>query len=56
MKDQHSMGLLGRLPNFLLIFFFLERKVHVRVEATLSNLHKYEEGVSQISIFVSDTV
>ena len=49
MKDQHSMGMQGRLPNFIKSFL-LDRKFWVQVRSTFSNLHKQEEGVPQGSI------
>ena len=49
MKDLHSMGLRGRLPNFIKSFLS-DKKFRVRVGSTFSNLHKQEEGVPQGSI------
>ena len=49
MNDQYSLGLRGRLSNFIKSFL-LNRKFWVKVELTFSNLHKKEEGVPQRSI------
>ena len=46
MKDQHSMGLRGRLPKFIKNFLS-DKKFWVQAGSTFSNLHKH---------FVSDTV
>ena len=46
MKDQHSMGLRSRLPNFIKNFLSYW-KFRIRVGSTFSNLHKQEEGVPQ---------
>ena len=48
-KDLHSMGLRGGLPNFIMSFLS-DRKFRVRVGSTFSNLYKQEEGVSHGSI------
>ena len=50
MKDLHSMGLQGRWPNFIKIFFLSERIFRVLVGLTFSNLHKQEEGIHQGNI------
>ena len=49
MKDLHSLGLQGRLPNFI-ISFLLDREFRVQIWSTFSNLYKQEEGVLQGSI------
>ena len=49
MKYLHSMGLRGRLPNFIKAFL-TDRKFQVRIGTTLSDIQKQEEGVPQESI------
>ena len=49
MKDLHSLGLRGRLPNFIKSFLS-DRQFRVRIGSTFSNLSKQEEGVPQESI------
>ena len=49
MKDLHEMGLKGRLPLFIDIFFN-RRKFKVRLDNTHSSLNPQEEGVPQGSI------
>ena len=49
MKDLHSLGLRGRLPNFIKSFLS-DRQFRVRIGSTFSNLDKLEEGVPQRSI------
>ena len=49
MKDLHSLGLRGRLPNFIKSFL-LDRQFFVRIGSTFSKLYKQVEGVPQGSI------
>ena len=49
MKDLHSFGLRGRLPNFVKSLLS-DRQFRVQIGSTFSNLYKQEEGVSQRSI------
>ena len=49
MRDLHTFGLKGRLPNFT-DNFLSDRNFKVRVGTTLSNLQGQEEGVPQGSI------
>ena len=54
LKDLHSLGLRGRLPNFIKSFLS-DRQFRVRIGSTISNLYKQEEGVPR-EYSVSDTV
>ena len=49
MKDLHESGLRGHLPNFV-SSFLSNRKFNVRVNDSLSDVHKQEMGVPQGSI------
>ena len=49
MKDLHSLGQRGRLPNFM-ESFLSDRLIKVRIGSVFSNLYKQEEGVPQGSI------
>ena len=49
MKDLHSLGLRGRLPNFIKSFLS-ERQFRVRIEWTFTNLYTQKEGGLQGSI------
>ena len=49
MKDLHSLGLQGRMPNFIKSFLS-DQQSRVRIGSMFSNLYKQEEGVSQGSI------
>ena len=49
MKDVHSLGLRGRLPNFIKSFL-LDRQFLVWIGSTFTNLYKQEERVLQGSI------
>lgn len=49
MKDLHESGLRGYLPNFI-SSFLSNRKFNVRVNDSLSDVHKQEMGVPQGSI------
>ena len=49
MKDLHDIGLRGQLPNFISIFL-LDRSSNVRIDSTLSNTFKQEQGIPQESI------
>ena len=45
MKDIHSLGLRGRLPNFIKSFLS-DQQFQVQIGSAFSNLYKQEEGVS----------
>ena len=49
MKDLHSIGLRGRLPNFI-SNFLSDRSFNVRIGSTLSDTFEQEQGVPQGSI------
>ena len=49
MKDIHSLGLRGRLPNFIKSFLS-DRQFRVQIGSTFTNLCKQEEGIPQGSI------
>ena len=49
MKDLHSIGLKGRLPNFIWNFLS-DRSFNVRIGSTLSDTFEQEQGVPQGSI------
>ena len=49
LRDQHDLGLKGRLPTFI-ESFLAERTIQVRVGSTLSDEFEQEEGVPQGSI------
>ena len=49
MKDDHAIGLKGRLPLFLHTIL-TDREFKVSVGSTLSELHNQEQGVTQGSI------
>ena len=49
MKDLHSIGLKGRLPNFI-SNFLSDRSFNVRIGSTLSDTFEQEQGVPQGSI------
>lgn len=49
MKDLHKLGLRGRLPNFVKEFL-TDRLFQVKIDATLSDYQKQEEGVPQGSV------
>ena len=49
MKDLHSLGLRGRIPNFIRNFIS-DRQFRVRIGSTFSNLYEQEEGVPRKSI------
>ena len=46
MNDLHSMGMEGKLSNFIKAFL-LDRKFQVYIDSTLSNIQNQEEGVPQ---------
>ena len=46
MKDLHSIGPRGRLPNFI-SNFLSERSFNVRIGSTLSDTFEQEQGVPQ---------
>ena len=49
MKDLHSIGLRGRLPNFI-SNFLSDRSFNVRISSALSDTFEQEQGVPQGSI------
>ena len=49
MKNIHDIGSKGRLPLFIQNFLN-DREFKVKVDSTLSELHKQEQGVPQGSI------
>ena len=49
MKDLHSIGLRGRLPNFI-SNFLSDRSFNVQIGSTLSDTLEQEQGVPQGSI------